>query len=107
MIYEDFLAQFTDWRPTTLYWQRFSIAEGYGKQEISSIYEGIFKEAKKNYKKLTELVMILNHKCWQHCENNGVDGLCETYSSLFYETREYAINHLSGDELQYFFDITD
>lgn len=106
MIYEDFLAQFTDWRPTTLYWQRFSIAEEFGRLEIRRVYKDIFKEAKKDYKLLTELVMILNHKTWQH-NNNNVLGLSDLYEELYDDTKDYALDHMKEEELRYFFDITD
>lgn len=107
MIYEDFLSQFTDWRPTQLYWQRFSIAEGYGKEEIKYVYREIFGEAKSDFKLLTELVMILNHKTWQHCENIVNSDLCDLYKKLFYDTQEYAFKTLKGEELRYFADVTD
>ena len=106
MIYEDFLAKFTDWRPTTLYWQRFSIAESYGKREIRKVYDELFKEAKKDYKLLTELVMILNHKTWQH-NNDAEPALSELYEELYYEANDYAVTNLKDDELSYFADITD
>ena len=106
VIYEDFLAQFTDWRPTTLFWQRFSIAEEFGKREIRKVYHEIFKEAKKDYKLLTELVMILNHKTWQHNDSKDSD-LSEFYEELYYEAQNYAVNTLKDEELSYFTGITD
>ena len=107
MIYENFLAQFTDWRPTTLYWQRFSIAEKYGKEEIRNVYGDIFKEAKKNYKLLTELVMILNHKSWYHCKNLESSMFCDLYAELFHTTYQYAADNLQEEELRYFLTTTD
>ena len=107
MIYEDYLAQFTDWRPTQLYWQRFSIAERYGKDEIIRVYDDILKESKDNFKLLTELVMVLNHKSWQHCEDIDHSAFCDIYSNLFYKTQKYALDHLTGDGLNYFLDVTD
>ena len=107
MIYEQFLSQFTDWRPTTLDWQRFSIAEKYGKDEIKAIYNEILNESKDDYKLLTELVMILNHKSWQHCENIDSSEFCKVYADLFRGAKEYAENHLEGDELQYFLNTID
>ena len=107
MIYEQFLAQFTDWRPTTLYWQRFSIAEKFGKEEILLVYAEVFKEAENNYKLLTELVMILNHKTWEHSEYIRNSSFSSLYSDLYYQTKEYAENTLKEDELQYFIDVLD
>ena len=107
MIYENFLSQFTDWRPTQLYWQRFSIADSYGKNEIQKVYSEIFKEAKTDYKFLTELVMVLNHKSWEHSQYQGNSSISKLYSDLFYETKEYAEDVLSGIELSYFLDTID
>jgi hypothetical protein len=107
MIYTDFLSQFTDWRPTTLYWQRFSIGEKYGVDEVEEVYNDIFNAAKNDYKLLTELVMILNHKTWQHCEELIDSKFCKTYEDLYYKTRKYALDSLKNDELKYFLDVTD
>lgn len=107
MIYEQFLERFTDWRPSTLYWQDFSIAEKYGKYEIRRVYTETFKEAKEDYRLLTELVMILNHKSWQHCEYINCSEFCNYYSDLFQKTKKYALSHLKGDELTYFLEVTD
>lgn len=107
MIYEQFLAQFTDWRPKTLYWQRFSIAEKYGKDEIKRVYDEILNESKKDYKLITELVMILNHKSWEHCEYINCSAFCELYAQLYRDACEYALNRLEGDELSYFLDVID
>lgn len=107
MIYEDFLAQFTDWRPTALYWQRFSIAEKFGLDEIDSVYKDIFSEAKNDYKLLTELVMVLNHKTWEHSEYIRDSEFSKVYSGLFYDTQKYAEQNLKDDELKYYLDVTD
>jgi len=107
MIYEDFLATFTDYKPITLYWQRFSIAEEHGKPEIRAVYKEIFNEAKDDYKLLTELVMVLNHKAWQHCESLDNTKFCKIYTELYNTANEYAHSHLKGEEMDYFFDVTD
>lgn len=107
MIYEKFLSQFTDWRPDTLYWQKFSIAEKYGKAEILAVYTDLFAEAKKDYKLLTELTMVLNHKSWQHCKDLENSSFCTLYTDLFRTVKEYAETHLKGKELNYFLKILD
>ena len=107
MVYENFLSQFTDYKPITLYWQRFSIAESFGKDEISKVYKEIFNEAKDDYMLLTELVMVLNHKSWQYCENINNSTICKLYTSLYEKTNEYAHTNLKGNELTYFYEVTD
>ena len=49
MIYIDYLSQFTDWRPTQNYWQRFSITEKIGLDEVGAEFKTIFNDAKGDY----------------------------------------------------------
>ena len=107
MVYEQWLANFTDWRPETQAWQSFSIAERVSEREINDTYQRLFKEMKGDYKKLTELVMVLNHKMFQHNEIPNHRRLCELYSNLFETTDSYAIKNLKGDGLTYFLSVTD
>jgi len=107
MVYEQWLSNFTDWRPVTTAWRDFSIAESISEQETKETYERLLKKMKKDYKLLTELVMILNHKSFQHSEIPGHNRLCELYSNLFASTYDYACNTLKGDELDYFLTVTD
>ena len=107
MVYEQWLSTFTDWRPTTQAWQSFSIAEGISEREINDTYKRLFKEMKGDCKLLTELVMVLNHKTFQHNEIPGHRRICELYSNLFETADSYALNTLKGDDLSYFLCVTD
>ena len=107
MVYEQWLSTFTDWRPTTQAWQCFSIAERISEQEINSTYKRLFDEMKGNFKTMTELVMVLNHKMFQHNDIPGHRRLCELYSNLFESADSYALKTLKGDELSYFLSVTD
>lgn len=90
----------------TTFWQDFSIAEKYGVSAVKDTYNRAFNEWKNNYKYLTELVMVLNHKCWHHYEN-GVTVLSELYADLYYKASGYAYDSLKGEELDYYISITD
>ena len=107
MIYIDYLSQFTDWRPTQNYWQRFSITEKIGLDEVGAEFKTIFNDAKSDYKRLTELVMVLNHKSWQYCESVSDSMLCRLYTTLFKKAYNYAVKNLEGVALRYFLDVTD
>ena len=107
MIYENFLATFTDYKPITLYWQKLSIAEDYGVAEVKTVFYSIFEEAKTDYKWLTELVMVTNHKCWQHAEITGNSTLYGLYNEFYQKASKYAYSHLKGKEFDYFFQVTD
>ena len=90
----------------TTFWQDFSIAEMFGIDAIKDTYKRAFNEWKENYQYLTELVMVLNWKCW-HYYRVGNNVYSELYSDLYYEADNYAAEHLSGDELTYYFRTTD
>lgn len=107
MGYAEFLKQFTNYEPITTFWNDFSIAERFGEREILDTYKRVFKEWKTNYKYLTELVMVLNHKIWQHHEIQGHERLTELYDTLWRKADEYACEHLEGEELSYFYRVTD
>lgn len=91
---------------TTTFWTDFRIADAFGVSAIKDTYKRAFKEWKKEYKYLTDLVMVLNHSCW-YWYDMGNQKLSELYSDLYYEAHEYACTHLKGDELRYYLETTD
>ena len=96
----------------TTFWDDFSIADQFGVSAVKDTYERAFNEWKTNYVYLTELVMILNHKCWQHydCMNKAAsksvaehhEKLSKLYEALYYETYDKGFELLTGDELAYY-----
>ena len=90
---------------TTTFWEDFSIADRFGKDAIKDTFKRAFNEWKGNYIYLTELVIVLNHKIWQWYEKN--DAYAELYNDLWEKADNYAFTHLKGEELSFFYDITD
>lgn len=90
----------------TTFWSDFSIADKFGVVTIKDTYKRAFNEWKDNYKYLTELVMILNWKIWEHHENNN-RAYAELYNALWEAADAYACENLHGDEADYFFRVTD
>ena len=107
MVYEQWLAKFTSWRPKTSAWQSFSIAEQISEREVNDTYKRLFNQMKDDYQLLTELVMVLNHKMFQHSEIPGHRRLCELYGNLFESADGYAMKTLKDDQLSYFLSIID
>ena len=89
----------------TTFWEDFSIADRFGIYAIKDTYNRAFNEWKGDYKYLTELVMILNWKIWQHYEKNNE--YAEVYNDLWSEADEYAYENLKGEELAYYYRTTD
>ena len=89
----------------TTFWMDFSIADAFGLGAIEDTFNRAFNEWKDNYIYLTELVIVLNHKIWQHYESN--DAYAELYNELWKKADLYACENLKGDELIHFYEITD
>ena len=103
------LAEQIGYEPITTFWQDFSIADKFGKNAIKETAEKAFEEWKDDYKFLTELIMVINHKSWEY-SNSNLD-LCSFYSNLYYEYDEKAINYLEKkkdqEAISYYFKTLD
>lgn len=95
----------TDYELKTTFWADFSIADIFGTGSVTDTYERAFAEWKDNVIYLTELAMVLNHKCWQHYRNS--EALSKLYETLYWKTDEYALGHLKGEDLQYYWRTMD
>ena len=95
----------TGYKPLTTLFEDFSIADVFGKNAIKATYKDGFTFVKDDYKYLTELVMVLNHKIWQHYGSD--DELARLYNDLWLKADNYAQRNLKDEELEYFFRIID
>lgn len=93
------------YEPKTTFWSDFSIADKFGLSAVQDTFNRAFDEWKDNYIYLTELVLVLNWKMWQHYEHN--EQLARLYESLWGQADEYAFQNLKDNELEYFIQTTD
>ena len=92
----------------TTFWQDFTIADAFGIDAIKDTFNRAFKEWKDNYIYLTELVIVLNFKIWQHYEHGGQsDKKAILYNDLWGKADLYATENLKGSELEHFYKVTD
>ena len=89
----------------TTFWMDFTIADTFGTGAIRDTYNRAFKEWKHDYKYLTELVMVLNHKIWEWYEKN--EAIAGVYNDLWEKASTYACENLMGEELSYYYRVTD
>lgn len=99
------IEELTGYKPITTFYRDFSIAEAFGEQAIKDTYVEAFEDWKHDYKYLTELVMVLNWKIWEHYEDN--ERLAKLYNELWEGLDNYACENLKDEELEYFFRTTD
>ena len=88
------------YEPITLFWADFTIADAIGVDAVEDTFNRAFAEWKSDYKYLTELVLVLNHKMWEHQDEN--EDLGDLYYSLWFEADSYASDNLKDDELAYY-----
>ena len=97
--------EFCGYKPITTFWEDFTIAEAFGVSAIRDTFNRAFAEWKTNYKYLTELVMVLNHKIWMWYGKD--DTVARVYNELWKIADEYGYNNLTGEEANYFFATLD
>lgn len=96
----------TGYKPRTTFYEDFSIADAFGVDAVKDTYKRGIKNAKfMGYKDLTEFVMVLNWKIWEHYNTN--DQLATVYNDLWQKAVDFAFKHLKGEELQYYIRTTD
>lgn len=96
----------TGYRPITTFYEDFSIADNFGISAVRDTYKrGLKTAAYMGYKELTEFVMALNWKIWEHYERN--EALARVYNDLRQKAEEYVYETLKGDELDYYIRTTD
>lgn len=83
----------------------FSIADQFGLKAIQDTYNRAFEEWKNDYRYLTELTLVLNHKIWQYHKKRP--DFAALYNSLWKDADQYAVENLKDEELGYYFDVTD
>ena len=92
---------------TTTFWMDFSIADAFGANAVKDTFNRAFNEWKSNHVYLTELVITLNLKNQQHFAKNGRCELSRLYNELWEQADNYACENLKGEELNFFYRITD
>ena len=98
--------EFCGYKPQTTFWNDFSIADAFGVEAVRDTYNSAFEGWKNNVVYLTELVMVLNHKIWTH-HNKGRGELAAVYDELWRKTDDYCRCTMEGEDLDYYFEITD
>lgn len=99
------IEKLTGYTPLTTFYMDFSIADRFGVNAILDTYKRAFRCWKDDYKYLTELVMVLNWKIYEHHNKN--DRYEKIYNNLWWDLSEYAEENLKDEELNYYYNTID
>lgn len=103
-VFEQFLQSVGKERKTTFF-SDLSIAEFYGAAAVMDTYRNVMKSWKTDINYMSEWVIALNQKIWQHYENNPELG--KLYDSLWRKADEYCCEYFTGEELRQYYEYTD
>ena len=96
----------TGYKPKTTFYEDFSIADNFGTAAVKDTYKRGFETAKfMGHEYLTEFVMALNWKIWEHYETN--EPLARLYNTLWEASDLYCMENLKGEALSYYIRTTD
>lgn len=92
---------------STTFMQDFAFAEMFGgMRAVLDTFNRAFKEWRTDYRYLTDLVITLNQYLWD-AYNRGDMRLAKLYDTLWRKASDYAVNNLHGEELAYYYRLTD
>ena len=90
----------------TTFWMDFSIADRLGVDAVEDTYNRAVEEWKNDIEYMTELSLVLNHKIWEHYEG-GRNSLVKIYNDLWANVDGYIYENFKGEDIQYYFRVTD
>ena len=103
MTFKEFMQE-NGYELQTTFWEDFSIADRFGLAAVLDTFNRAFREWKGDYKFLTELTLVLNHKIWQYYENRP--DMAVLFNNLFEQTDQNAKENLKGNGFSYFLEGT-
>ena len=90
----------------TTFWQDFSIADRFGEKAVRDTFNRAVREWKSDTEYVTELVIVLNWKIWEHYEA-GRRSFAKTYDELWRKADNWCKDHMKGSDLEYYLNTTD
>lgn len=89
--------EMTGYTRISTFYAGLSIAECGGADAIRDTYKRVMKSWIGDVKMITEFVMCLNYKCWEHYERFNNE-LANLYGRLFDAARDKVYTHYEGNE---------
>lgn len=107
MTFEEWQKQEFGYDVITTFWDDFAIADRFGVNAVIDTYNRSFDSWKTDYKYMTELSLVLNHRLWMLYNKYGDCPLTRTYNDLWLKHDLWCKENLVGEAGNYYFEITD
>ena len=102
------IEEFCGYKPISTFYTDFGIAEWFGKDAIEDTYNRAVEAWKDSIEWMTEIVMVLNWKMWEH-DHRGNSELVRFYCKLWEKAQDEVFKTYKDDEeaMRYYFRTTD
>lgn len=94
--------------------QDFMIADCFGVAAVKDTFKRAFEEWKSDYKALTEIVIATNWGLWRwydhmdkHPNDKQAVKMYDEYTRCYNEASQYALDNLKGEEMSYYYMMTN
>jgi hypothetical protein len=94
-----------DYKRCSTFAADFAIADSFGKEAVKDTFNRAFNEWKDRPKMMAELALVLNHNIWRYYETDPE--LAKVYEECWMQADGYCIGHYKGDDLDYYYRVTD
>lgn len=108
------MAEQIGYEPKTTFWDDFSIADRFDPEAIADTFRRAFTEWRHDVEHIAELVLVLNHKGhWyyqaskQYDDDEELYQMSQLYFALFRKLDDWANENFTGDDADYYFNVTD
>lgn len=95
----------TGYATKTTFYGDFTMAECHGLNAIQETYDRATQEWRDNVEYFTELVLVLNHKIWEHYKTKK--DMAALYDRLWKEADAWACDNYHDEAAEYYYNVTD
>ena len=107
-MYDWNIEEYCGYKPISTFYTDFGIAEWFGEDSIRDTYERAVDGWKDSIEWMTEIVMVLNWKIWEHYYR-GDEEIARLYDELWRDSQHEVHKMFAGNEkaMSYYYRIVD
>ena len=94
-----------DYKRCSTFAADFAIADSFGKDAVKDTFNKAFNEWKADSHMMAEMALVLNHNIWRYYEIDPE--LAKIYDECWKMADHYCIENYKGDDLDWYYRVTD